>query len=102
MLKTLLPALVVALTTCSALAAEPLAPDWLDPMKKLHADFHGTPGYVAQFGDSITYSMAFWKPMSWSDPDQYIRDDGLPKRPEKRWRDVIQGAGDDGKGPKAG
>lgn len=75
---------------------------WVGPMKKLHAGFDGTAGYVAQFGDSITYSMAFWKPFSWSDPEKYLPDDGLPKRPAGRWRDTIKGAGDEGKGPKAG
>ncbi|MFI5380381.1 MAG: SGNH/GDSL hydrolase family protein [Tepidisphaerales bacterium] len=95
--------LTIVLFARLILAAEaPPKADWVEPMQKVHAGFTGTSGYVAQFGDSITYSMAFWKPMSWSDPDQYLKDDGLPKRPEKRWRDVIQGAGDDGKGPAAG
>lgn len=93
---------VMAMATW-AMAQEAGAPEWVDAMKKAHEGFAGTRGYVAQFGDSITYSMAFWKPMSWSDPDRFIPDDGLPKRPSgKRWRDVIQGAGDEGKGPKAG
>jgi lysophospholipase L1-like esterase len=98
---TLLP----ALWTVVALGAKerPAQAEWVEAMKKVHQGFDGTAGYVAQFGDSITYSMAFWKPFSWSDPDQFIPDDGLPKRPGKRrWRDVIQGAGDEGKGPEAG
>lgn len=82
-------------------AEDAAEPAWVAAMTKVHAGFAGTPGYVAQFGDSITVSMAFWKPMSWSDPDKYLKDDGLPKHPEqKRWRDVIKGAGDEGKGPK--
>ena len=41
-------------------------------MKKVHARFRGTEGYVAQFGDSITYSMAFWSPLGWDCPDKYL------------------------------
>lgn len=65
----------------------------LNAMKKLHEGFKGQAGYVAQFGDSITYSMAFWAPMDWSDPTPFIAiDDGLPKSPvNKRWRDIIKG-----------
>jgi lysophospholipase L1-like esterase len=68
-------------------------PYWLNAMQEVHAKFRGTPGYVAQFGDSITHSMAFWTPIGWDDPDQYLtRDDGLPKRPANaRWRDTIKG-----------
>src|SRR4051812_6459493 len=80
-------------------AADVESPKWVSAMKKVHEGFKGTPGYVAQFGDSITYTMAFWKPMTWSDPDAYIPEDGLPKRPDKPWKQVIKGAGDDGKGP---
>ncbi len=63
-------------------------------MVKLHEGFKGQRGYVAQFGDSITFSMAFWSPMDWSDPQPYLSvDDGLPKTPNKaRWRDWIKGA----------
>jgi lysophospholipase L1-like esterase len=78
-------------------------PDWVAAMREIHAGFQGTAGYVAQFGDSITYSMAFWKPFGWSDPDVYLPDDGLPKRPvERRWRDTILGAGNEGKEAIAG
>lgn len=77
-------------------------PDWVKPMRKIHAGFKGQPGYVAQLGDSITYSMAFWTPIDWDEPQQYLtEDDGLPKTPPgKRWRDVIHGERD--KGPKHG
>ncbi|MFH1708630.1 MAG: SGNH/GDSL hydrolase family protein [Planctomycetota bacterium] len=85
--KMILPALL-ALAGLAA-AAEPA---WVKPMRKVHAGFAGDETYIAQFGDSITVSMAFWSPLRWSDPDQYVPDDGLPKRPEgKRWRDVITG-----------
>lgn len=69
-------------------------------MRNVHARFRGTEGYVAQFGDSITYSMAFWSPLGWDLPDKYLeRDDALPKTPRgTRWRDVLHGTGD--KGPE--
>ena len=77
-------------------------PEWVKSMKTVHAKFKGEEGLVAQFGDSMTYSMAFWSPMSRSDPSEYLMaNDGLPLRPEgKRWSDVIFGATN--KGPEYG
>jgi len=45
---------------------EPLLPAgdyWLGPMKKAHARFTGTKGTFAQYGDSISITMAFWTPL---------------------------------------
>jgi lysophospholipase L1-like esterase len=39
-------------------------PDWAEPMRKVHARFKGTPGTLAQFGDSITVTMAYWSPLA--------------------------------------
>jgi len=76
-------------------------PDWVEPMRKVHAGFDGNRTMVVQLGDSITYSLAFWGPMQWSDPSPYLSDDGLPKKPEgKQWKNVINGARN--KGPKHG
>jgi lysophospholipase L1-like esterase len=71
-------------------------------MRAVHQEFKGRAGYVAQFGDSMTYSMAFWNPLSRSDPSIYLTDnDGLPLQPSgKSWRDVILGTDD--KGPEHG
>ena len=68
-------------------------------MREVHAGFKGQRGVIAQFGDSITYSMAFWSPMSWDDPSKYLtREDGLPKAPEKSsWKNSIKGARNKGK-----
>jgi lysophospholipase L1-like esterase len=76
--------------------------EWVERMIAAHARFKGKPGYVAQLGDSITYSMAFWSPLGWDSPEKYLtRDDGLPKVPaDKRWRDILSGFRD--KGPKHG
>jgi len=38
--------------------------EWIEPMRKVHARFRGVPGTFAQFGDSITFSAAFWSPLS--------------------------------------
>lgn len=81
---------VVLVIAAGVVAAE--KPYWVGPMKKVHDGFKGTKGYVAQFGDSITYSMAFWTPIGWDEPDNYLKgDDGYPKRPERRWRDTLSG-----------
>ncbi|WP_161604801.1 GDSL-type esterase/lipase family protein [Roseiconus nitratireducens] len=71
-------------------------------MRQVHAEFDGQAGYVAQFGDSITHSMAFWTPIGWDEPQRYLtHDDDLPKRPEEtRWRDYVKGTRD--KGPEHG
>ena len=48
----------------------PLAPpagdsaSWVEPMRKVHARFSGVAGTFAQFGDSITVTMAFWAPLA--------------------------------------
>jgi hypothetical protein len=72
----------------------------LAAMRKVHKGFKGQRGYVAQFGDSITYSMAFWSSIGWDEPQRYLTDDdGLPKKPGRvRWRDYVKGTRD--KGPK--
>src|SRR5438046_5113827 len=36
----------------------------VEPMRKVHARFHGTRGTFALFGDSITVSLAFWSPLA--------------------------------------
>ena len=43
------------------------APDdgWVEPMKQVHARFAGQRGTVAQFGDSITITMAFFVPLQY-------------------------------------
>ncbi|MGI8603050.1 MAG: SGNH/GDSL hydrolase family protein [Verrucomicrobiales bacterium] len=39
-------------------------PDWVAPMRAAHARFTGKPGTFAQFGDSITVTMAYWAPLA--------------------------------------
>jgi hypothetical protein len=47
----------------SLTASAPGEPEWVEAMKKVHAKFTGQPGTVAQYGDSITITMAFWVPL---------------------------------------
>lgn len=47
----------------AAIEPEPPAGDyWVEPMKKVHARFEGRSGTLAQYGDSITVTMAFLVP----------------------------------------
>src|SRR5713226_7205367 len=52
--------LVLPISSAVVRAADP---EWVAPMKEVHARFSGTPGTLALFGDSITVSMAFWAPL---------------------------------------
>src|SRR5215207_11239421 len=49
----------------TALISRAADPAWVAPMREVHARFTGTPGTFAQFGDSITVTMAFWAPLEW-------------------------------------
>ncbi len=96
-------AMLSLISFCWACSAQ----DWVEPMKTLNKGFSGTKGQVALFGDSITNSMAFWKVVSWTNPDEFIPGDGstgkdgLPKKPQnKRWRDIILGV--EKRGPENG
>src|SRR5262249_15249856 len=47
----------------AARAAEADAPYWVEPMKKVHDRFKGTPATLPALADSITFTMAFWAPL---------------------------------------
>jgi len=40
---------------------------WIEPMRKVHQRFQGTPGTLAQYGDSITVTMAYLAPLAWGE-----------------------------------
>jgi lysophospholipase L1-like esterase len=62
-----LPALCVAVLAGLALSQAYAAdPYWVQPMTQVHASFQGTRGTIARFGDSITYSGAFFKPLQYN------------------------------------
>ena len=46
--------------------APPPGDYWVEPMRKVHARFRGSPGTLAQYGDSITVTMAYLAPFGWS------------------------------------
>ena len=60
MKNRILQVIIVVLVLASAAQAEEA---WLAPMKQVHAKFTGTRGTFAQFGDSITVTMAYWSPL---------------------------------------
>jgi lysophospholipase L1-like esterase len=69
--------------TCPAPGGETKAPSWVGPMKQVHARFTGTPGTLAQFGDSITVTMAYWAPLAHGPkdlPPEMARDLELVKK----------------------
>lgn len=57
---------------------------WIPAMREVHARFRGTPGTLAQFGDSITVTMAYWAPLRYADPQK------LPAAERARWQQVMQ------------
>jgi lysophospholipase L1-like esterase len=96
LLGVMLGVMALAASARPLMAAD--SPYWLAAMKKVNEGFGGTPRYVAQFGDSITYAGGFWKPLGWMNAEQFLKDDdGFPKAPTdetgqtKRWRDVLKG-----------
>jgi lysophospholipase L1-like esterase len=63
-----LPALLLLVVSSGASRAREASAKpatWHAQMRKVHARFKGKPGTFAHFGDSITYSMAFWAPLQW-------------------------------------
>ena len=52
----------LALLAAPCIAAD--APQWIAPMKSVHARFTGEKRTIAQFGDSITVTMAYWAPLA--------------------------------------
>jgi hypothetical protein len=44
-------------------------PEWVKPMRAVHAHFTGKPGTLALFGDSITVTKAFWSPLAYAPKD---------------------------------
>jgi hypothetical protein len=60
---------------------------WIEPMRTIHQRFEGTPGTLAQYGDSITVTMAYLAPLAWGEKME-------PKNcpPEMREKvDLVQG-----------
>ena len=57
--------LLAAIVLQAGVAVGAEVPAWAPAMRKVHANFKGKPGTFAHFGDSITYSLAFWSSLQW-------------------------------------
>jgi hypothetical protein len=76
----------LAVVVAAAMAAGADDP-WVEPMRKVHAKFTGQSGTVAQFGDSITITMAFFVPLQYG-----IRNVPADVKPAHDWiRGYVQG-----------
>lgn len=73
-----LGAFLLSFAGLSAWGAEP---EWVEPMRAVHGKFTGKAGTFAQFGDSITVTMAYWAPL------QYERKN-LDEAGKKAWEGV--------------
>lgn len=58
--------LMAALLLAPATVRADGPPPWVEPMKQVHAKFTGKPGTLVLFGDSITFSRAFWSPLAYA------------------------------------
>ena len=92
-LRCLLFVSVVAVPLVDAWGADrATTPAWVMPMRQVHARFRGERGTLAQFGDSITVTLAFWTPMLYQAPkdmdESTAADYALVKKylREKCWR----------------
>ncbi|MEX2215804.1 MAG: SGNH/GDSL hydrolase family protein [Phycisphaeraceae bacterium] len=67
-------------------------PAWLELAQRVHAKHNGQKNYVALIGDSITFTDAFWTPLEFTSPEDYLKNDGLPLTPDgKKWKDTLLG-----------
>jgi hypothetical protein len=76
----------VSLGWTGQLVAEDAVRDeyWVEAMARVHKRFKGEPGTFAQFGDSITVSMAFWAPLA-DQPKGLSQDDSLTLNRVKKY-----------------
>ena len=58
-------AALVGILACLPSATRAAEPEWAEPMRQVHKTFKGQRGTVAQFGDSITITMAFFVPLQY-------------------------------------
>jgi len=98
MAAVVLAAVMLATPLAPPALADDGPPDWVEPMRAVHARFAGQQGTFAQLGDSITESRAFWTSLRWTHsdmPPEMDRDLGLVTgyMREECW---------DGKGPENG
>lgn len=56
---------LLGLILCGALTCLSAEPEWVGHMKEVHAKFTGKKGVIVKYGDSITYTRAFFCPLQW-------------------------------------
>jgi hypothetical protein len=61
------PAVTAKAEPIAVQLAPPPGDYWVEPMREVHARFKGKAGTLAQYGDSITVTMAFLAGYSWGD-----------------------------------
>jgi len=89
-------AVVFALLAPTARADEP---EWIQAMRKVHANNEGETGVLAHFGDSITYSMAYFAPLQYAGKAKMSPDtrdalnliDGYMRKECYRWKGPDKG-----------
>lgn len=62
---TLSPAIRIKPAPIKVRLAAPVGDYWVEPMRQVHRKFKGKAGTLAQYGDSITVTMAFLAPHTW-------------------------------------
>lgn len=79
--------------------AAPAEPIWAQEAARIHARFTGERGTVAQFGDSITVTKAFWTPLQYERRNASPAMEAAYKRVKERMKPQCWG---DWKGPEFG
>lgn len=95
--KPLIVAAIVAAWSAS-FSAVGHKPYWVNEMRQVHSNFTGTPGAIARFGDSITYSQAFFNPLQFDypnrGPEDVVAQEWLQSyihRPSWGWQSDVSG-----------
>ena len=91
--------LLAAFLLQSGVAGAAEKPAWAPVMKKVHANFKGKSGTFAHFGDSITYSMAFWSSLQWK-PEK--AEEGFEESRQRVLKYMLKDCWRGWKGPKYG
>jgi hypothetical protein len=63
LMLTLCPLAAIGADSPAPASSPATQPAWVAPMRRAHARFTGKRGTFAQFGDSITVTLAYWAPL---------------------------------------
>ena len=84
---TLSPAMTRKAKPIAVTPAPPAGDYWVAPMREVHKKFKGLPGTLAQYGDSITVTMAFLAPHTWQ---PQIQPTNCPPAVQKELDAIVQ------------